>query len=305
MKDLSDLLEAATEKVLRIASGEGSGGVKTDFPELDDILGGIRKSEIYVIHSSSELLSSSLAYDLILNLSEQGKPALKLGIITWRLGEEEIAMQLLTQYAKLNLKPFCNMEVTTRDFVNLQKSLHSLSKKSIKLKSHLTSVDELIKSVKKMVSVGCRVILLDGLELSSLKSKQDFEVKALFDKLKTSLRSNGVSLLITVRDSDDFNSKYLYKYAEVFTDIQKPEGLTSNSEGEWSIPLVIRKNCNGLMGSLDLGFDPSISSYFSPQKGEEELKAKQEQIEQEPDAYWCEELNQWIKEPELWIDVDN
>lgn len=300
MKELSAYLSPAVEKTFRLASGVAGEGVPSNIPELDKILNGMQKGEIIIIDSPSELLSSTLCYELVMNNANEQNESYKCGLISQRSPDlGEFALKILCKQAKIDLEPFIQNDVTTQDFVSLQAAAEKLSKMPINLEGKKYKVQELTSSVKEFSDKSCRLVFIDGLECTDLNSQSESEVKAFFDELRTSLRIHGMTLIAALRSSSSFVPEAIHEFCDVFIDIPKPDKFHVPLTEEHSTTLHLRKNKHGLTGIVELKFTHCPPSYISPTLQEQEEQAKAEAMESEPDAYWCEDTQQWITEHEV------
>jgi replicative DNA helicase len=97
---LSGTFDATFQDILqRDADGFGPTGYLTGFPEIDDALGGLKKSKLYYIVANEKVGKSALALSVARNLMLQD---IKIGIISLEMKNKELTERLITMESRVN-----------------------------------------------------------------------------------------------------------------------------------------------------------------------------------------------------------
>ena len=166
-------------------------GVSTGFLELDQLLGGFRKSNLIILGARQSMGKTALALNIILrvakklrerrlrnSLQESNSPSYKGNILFFSLesSSREIAQRLLALEVEVNLSKMIQGALTNNDFQKIEKRLESIS--SIEdLNIHIEStsapkIEEIRRRASKLAMTGnLSLIVIDYLQLISAKNK--------------------------------------------------------------------------------------------------------------------------------------
>src|SRR3989344_1272295 len=124
---IKDELHAAYERIEKLHRGEGLlRGLATGFPELDNLLSGLQRSDFIVIGARPSLGKTSLALDIARHAALKNKES--VGFFSLEMSREQVVDRLIAAEAQVPLWKLRTGRLTyDTDFELIQNALDSLS----------------------------------------------------------------------------------------------------------------------------------------------------------------------------------
>ena len=131
---VKNALEEAFERIDKLHKGDGAlRGVATGFGDLDEILGGLQKSDLVILAARPSLGKTSLALDLVRHVAIKGK--VPVGVFSLEMSKNDVVDRLIASEAGIDLWKLrtgrLSSEGADNDFTRIQEAMASLSEAPI------------------------------------------------------------------------------------------------------------------------------------------------------------------------------
>lgn len=287
-----DALEEAWERIDRLHKGDGAlRGVSTGFPDLDNYLAGLQKSDFIVLAARPSLGKTSLALNIARNVALNEKKA--VGIFSLEMSREQLIDRLLASEANVDLWRLrtgrMRQEGPENDFVKIRDAMEVLSKALIFIDDTPSpTVMEIRAKARRLQSrqqVGLVVVdylqLIKGYGSPESRVQEVSEIsrslKALAKELNlpvlaVSQLSRGVEMRHPAipKLSDLRDSGTIEQDADVVMFIYREDKDKKTTERQNVADLLIEKHRNGPTGKVELYFHEECTSFRSIAKHYEE-----------------------------------
>lgn len=271
-------LEGAFERIERIHNNSDAlRGVTTGFSELDNILGGMQKSDLVILAARPSLGKTSLALDIARHAA-RAKHA--VGVFSLEMSRDQLVDRLIAAEAKVDLWRLRTGHLEKDDFSYLQSAMASLSELPIFLDdSPSPTVIEIRAKARRLLSekkLGLLIVdylqLIKGYgnpesrvqEVSEISRSLKAMAKELnIPVLALSQLSRGVEMRPTSKPklSDLRESGSIEQDADVVMFIYREDRARENSDQKNIAKILIEKHRNGPTGEIDLYFNERFASF--------------------------------------------
>lgn len=287
-----DVLEEAWDRIDRLHKGDGAlRGVSTGFPDLDNILAGLQKSDLVVLAARPSLGKTSLALNFARNVAIEEKKA--VGIFSLEMSREQLIDRLIATEAGVDLWRLrtgrLRSEGPDNDFVRIRDAMEILSKAPIFMDdSPSPSVMEIRAKARRLqTQEELGLIVVDYLQLIKGPEKAESRVQEVSDisralkglakelnvpVLAVSQLSRGVEMrhpaipkLFDLRESGSIEQD-----ADVVMFIYREDKDKKNTDRKNIAEIYIEKHRNGPTGKVELYFHEETASFRSLTKHFEE-----------------------------------
>lgn len=254
---------------------------KTGLNSIDNLLGGLENSLLYVIASRPSMGKSGLIEDLMLNQAINDN----LNILYFAVegNAKMLSLRLLSKLSKISIDKIRHGDISTDEWTHLEKSSTKLNETNLYIEDKSAiDIDELCKIAREKI---CKtdIIYIDFLQLittsvSKTITNREQEIgyivrrlKALVEELQIPIvlisqlnrakeKEYRIPKLIDLRDSG-----VIEDVADIVLFIHRPEvyGIDWNEEGESIInkaQIIIAKNRYGSIGNCWLKFQDGCFS---------------------------------------------
>jgi len=280
-------LEEAWERIERIHKDHNAlRGVTTGFSELDDILGGLQKSDLVILAARPSLGKTSLALDIARHAA-RAKHA--VGVFSLEMSRDQLVDRLIAAEAAVDLWRLRTGHLQKEDFSYLQSAMASLSELPVFLDDtpSPTVVEIRAKARRLLSEKKMDLLIIDYLQLikgyGSPESRVQ-EVSEISRSLKAMAKelnipvlalsqlSRGVEMRPTSRPklSDLRESGSIEQDADVVMFIYREDKVRENSDRKNIAKILVEKHRNGPTGEIELYFHENYASFKSLAKHLEE-----------------------------------
>jgi replicative DNA helicase len=281
---LKDELQPAYERIEKLHSGQGLlRGVATGFPELDNILSGLQRSDLVVLGARPSLGKTSLALDFARHAAVKLKEP--VGFFSLEMSREQVVDRLISAEAGVPLWKLRTGRLNDdHDFELIQHSLDALSRAPLFIDDTPSPNILQMRSMGRRLQMdhGLSLIVIDYLQLIQPRTNSDNMVAQITEisrGLKGLARELNVPVLalsqlsraVDQRDtkiprlSDLRESGSIEQDADVVMFIYRKDrdksGVTPEEEGVAEI--IVAKHRNGPLGTVRLRFDQERASFQS------------------------------------------
>jgi len=281
---IKDELPGAYERFEKIQqSGEGKlRGVPTSFPQLDNILSGLQKSDLIIVGARPSFGKTAFCLDISRQAALLGHT---VGVFSLEMSREQVIDRLISSQAQLSL--FRLRSGRLRDdmeFTLIQQALDELSRVPLFIDDTSSPNILQIRSMARRLQMdyGLDLLLIDYLQLIQPRTTNDNMVQQITE-ISRGLKSLARELNIPViavsqlsrnveqreikipKLSDLRESGSLEQDADVVMFLyRKDRERTDVPEEEQNmVEIIVAKHRNGPLGSVKLKFDPEKVSFRS------------------------------------------
>lgn len=286
--ELKQLLGEAWERLDRLHNAKGElRGVPTGFPELDNKLSGLQKSDLIILAARPSMGKTSLALDIARLTATLHNVA--VGIFSLEMSAQQLVDRMLAAESRVDAWKLRTGRLSTdEEFGKLRDGLDKLAKAPIFIDDQagnnvlkMRSVARRLKSEK-----GLGLLIVDYLQLMSPTSTRahDTEVQQVTDisrSLKGLARELDVPVLALSqlsraiesrggrpRLSDLRSSGSLEQDADVVMFIHREDKYKETSDKPNIAEIMIEKHRNGPTGKVELYFDDRKATFLSIEKSD-------------------------------------
>lgn len=290
---LKDDLTTAYERIAKLhEGGDKLRGIPTGFPELDQTLSGLQKSELVILGARPSVGKTSLALDVARNAAKAGY---NVGVFSLEMSREQLQDRIIAAESQVPLWNILTGRISNdQEFNMIQGALDRLSDSKIYIDDSPTLTVLQMRSMARRLQVehGLDLLVIDYLQLIKPRTSSDNMVnmitevsrglKALARELKVPVlalsqlsrgleqRDHKVPRLSDLRDSGSIEQD-----ADVVMFIYRDERNPNDTSGPQDniVHLRIAKHRNGPLKDLDFFFDNEHATFKALEKRYEELPA--------------------------------
>ncbi len=283
-----EVLDEAWERIERLHKGDGAlRGVPTGFPDLDNCLGGLQKSNLVVLASRPSLGKTSLAINIARNAALEAK--VPVGIFSLEMSREEIIDRLIAAEAGVDLWKLRTGRMRSdgleNDFVRVRDAMETLSSAPIYMDdSPSPTVTEIRAKARRLQAEhGLELMIIDYLQLIKGQAGVESRVQEVSEisralkgmakelnvpVLAVSQLSRGVEMRHPAipRLSDLRESGSIEQDADVVMFIYREDKDKRNTDRKNIAEIHIEKHRNGPTGKVELYFHEETTSFRSMAK---------------------------------------
>lgn len=253
-------------------------GISTGFPELDAMMGGLRRGNLYLIAGRPSMGKTSM----MLNVAAEAvlREAARTVIHSLEMPDTSIMQRLLAMEATVNMQAFTNGTVTTAAAQRLREAAEKLAAAPLKIDDNgsLTLGSLRSQARREAAREGLDVLMVDYLQLMSsgereenrtnemsrisrglklLARELDVPVVALSQLNRTvEARGNKRPLLSDLRESGS-----LEQDADVVMFLYRDEYYDPGSSDKGMGEVIIAKQRNGPVGTVKVRWVDALASY--------------------------------------------
>lgn len=287
-----EVLDEAWERIDRLHKGDGAlRGVATGFPDLDNCLGGLQKSDFIILAARPSVGKTSFALNIARNVAlEDKKP---VGIFSLEMSREQLIDRLISSVAGVDLWKLRTGRMSSdgpeNDFVRVRNAMEELSSAPIFMDdSPSPTVMEIRAKARRLQAEhDLGLVVIDYLQL--IKGHKDTEsrvqeVSEISRALKGMAKELNVPILavsqlsrgVEMRHpaipklSDLRESGSLEQDADVVMFIYREDKDKRNTDRKNIAEIHIEKHRNGPTGRIELYFNEETTDFRSLAKHFEE-----------------------------------
>jgi replicative DNA helicase len=283
-------VDDASALINRIMSGESSAGVLTGYKDLDRMTFGLHKGEMIVLAARPSMGKTSLAMNIAeyAALPKSGDPSSVL-VYSLEMGADQLAMRMLCRRARVNMRRVRDGTLSKDDTRNITTTASEIKKAPMWVDdAGHTTILELRAKARRMQSRLMRenrghlgLIVIDYLQLISgmgdSRTPREQQISEISRGLKSLAKELEVPVLVLSqlnreaekenrppRLSDLRESGSIEQDADVVLLLAKDKESDDKSSvpsGTRKVELIIAKQRNGPVGSVNLTFIPEYTSF--------------------------------------------
>ena len=287
MNKFEEILDNLTNKhevedykslALRVLKQKSTNKINTGFKDLDDIIGGMRTSQLVTVGAGTSVGKSAFAINLALNFCDQGE---KVALWSFEMDEEEVMHRVFAARTRISSDGLKNSN-TSEDHQNKLMKYIEETKDDIKLFTHrITNLNSFSLECRKLKKKhGVRVVIIDYLQLIHLNQNYENnrvrELEMITNKLKAIAAEYGILIIALSQLSRASGSRA--DKTPVLSDLRDSGSIEQDSNmviflyksedkvqlanvSERMIHVLVAKNRNGKIGTCCLRFNGSITKF--------------------------------------------
>ena len=285
---IKDELAEAWERLEHLQKHSGTiRGVPTGFPQLDNILAGLQKSDLIILAARPSMGKTALALDIARQTAT--KHGTSVGIFSLEMSSQQLVDRMLAAQAGVNAWRLRTGKISRDDeYERLQAGIATLSEAPIYIddrpSSSVLSMRTIARRLKIEKDLG--LVVVDYLQLiTPLHSRSGDSMVQQVTEISRSLKAMARELDVPVlalsqlsraiesrrgkpRLSDLRDSGSIEQDADVVMFIHRDDKMNDNSDRPGIAEIMIEKHRNGPTGKIDLRFDEEKTTFMSIEKGE-------------------------------------
>jgi replicative DNA helicase len=280
-------LHKAYERIEKMHRGEKTlGGLGTGFHGLDNLLSGLRNSDLIVVGARPSLGKTSFVLDIARHVAvKEGKP---VGVFSLEMSKDQIIDRIIAAEAQVPLWHLRTGRLNDEtDFQLIQHSLDSLSKAPLFIDDTASPNILQMRSMARRLQAehGLSLLVVDYLQLIQPRTTSDNVVQQITE-VSRSLKALGRELNVPViavsqlsravdqrdrkvpRLSDLRESGSIEQDADIVMFLYRPdkEKMNPTPEEQNTAEIIVAKHRNGPLGTVQLKFDPEKACFRSIDK---------------------------------------
>jgi replicative DNA helicase len=276
---ISNILHATFERIDELHREKGKlRGMPTGYTDLDNLLGGLQKSDLVVLAARPSMGKTSLALDIMRHVAVDLKQP--VGIFSLEMSKDQLVDRLLSSQSDVNLWKIRTGHLNDEDFEKIGQAMGELSESPIFIDDAAGSnIMEIRTKARRLQSEhGVGLIVVDYLQLMEGRNQENRvqEVSEISRALKLLARELNVPVLALSQLSRGVESRpdkvpqladlresgSIEQDADVVMFIYREEMYKGKDAKRPHIAEIhIKKHRNGPTGEVDLFFDQEKTSF--------------------------------------------
>ncbi len=285
---VKDTLEEAFERIDKLHKGdEIIRGVPTGFPDLDNYLAGLQKSDLVILASRPSVGKTSLALDFARQIAVKDK--IPVAIFSLEMSKEQLVDRLICSQAEVDSWRMrtgrLSGEGPDNDFQRIQQALDDLSSAPIFIDDTPSPTVMQMRTMARRLQAenNLGLVIIDYLQMIQPRNPSDSPVQQMTEasrNLKTLARELNIPVLalsqlsraVESRSpaipklSDLRDSGAIEQDADVVLFIYREDKDKPNPERKNIADIIIAKHRNGPIGKIELFFNESQVSFKTLEK---------------------------------------
>jgi replicative DNA helicase len=276
---ISSILHTTFERIDELHREQGKlRGIPTGFLDLDNLLGGMQKSDLVILAARPSMGKTSLALDIIRHIGVVQK--IPVGIFSLEMSKDQLVDRLLSAQSEVNLWKIRTGHLGDEDFEKIGDAMGHLSEAPIYIDdaagSNIMEVRTKARRLQAEHDLG--IIVVDYLQLMEGRSTDNRvqEVSEISRALKLLARELSVPVLALSQLSRNVENRpdkipqlsdlresgSIEQDADVVMFIYREEMYKGKDARRPHIAeIYVRKHRNGPTGQVDLYFDADKTSF--------------------------------------------
>lgn len=285
-------LEAAFDRIEKLHRGDGVlRGLSTGFYDLDQILGGLQKSDLIILAARPSLGKTSLALDIARHIAIKEK--IPVGIFSLEMSREQVVDRLISAEAEVDQWKLRTGRLSTKgennDFEKISEALATLSEAPIYIDDAASATALQMRTMARRLQAekGLGLIIVDYLQLMHSNVGNNISMVQQITEISRSLKGLAKELNIPVLAVSQLSraveqrtipipklfdlreSGSIEQDADVVMFIYRKDKDSKDSKRKNIAEIIIAKHRNGPTGKVVLYFNDNQVSFKNLDKSYE------------------------------------
>jgi len=263
-------------------------GIPSGFQDLDNLTAGFQKSDLIIIAARPSVGKTALALNIAQNVSIKHK--IPVALFSLEMSKESLARRILCSEAEIDQNRLNTASLPDSGWKKLTKALSRLTEAPLFIddSAAISSMEIRAKARRLKAEHGLGLVIIDYMQLMSGRSRVENrtqEISEIARSLKTLARELDIPVLCLSqlsraieqrtdripRLSDLRESGEIEQTADVVIFIQRDDYYNSASEKGNIAEIIIAKQRNGPVGTVELVFKKEIAKFYSKESRYEQV----------------------------------
>jgi replicative DNA helicase len=263
-------------------------GITTGFPDLDKLTAGFQASDLIIIAARPSVGKTAFALNIASEVSIKHK--IPVAVFSLEMSKEQLAQRMLCSEAEVNAQQLKTGSLSDTGWKKLTRALGRLSEAPLYIddSSSLTATEIRAKARRLKIEKGLGLVIVDYLQLMRGRERSENRVQEISDiarSLKTLARELDVPVVALSqlsraveqrpdripRLSDLRESGEIEQTADLVMFIHREDYYNPQSERGNIAEIIIAKQRNGPIGTVELVFRKEIAKFCSKETRYEEV----------------------------------
>ncbi len=276
---ISNVLHSTFERIDELHRDKGKlRGIATGFVDMDNLLGGMQRSDLVILAARPSMGKTSLALDIVRNVAVANK--VPTGIFSLEMSKDQLVDRLLSSQSDVNLWKIRTGHLNDDDFEKIGQAMGELSESPIFIDdaagSNIMEIRTKSRRLKAEHDVG--LIVVDYLQLMEGRTTENRvqEVSEISRALKVLARELNIPVLALSQLSRNVENRpdkvpqladlresgSIEQDADVVMFIYREDMYKGKDSRRPNIAeIYVKKHRNGPTGQIDLFFDQDKTSF--------------------------------------------
>lgn len=263
-------------------------GMPSGFPDLDQLTAGFQNSELIIIAARPAVGKTAFALNIAQNMAIKNK--IPVAIFSLEMSKDQLAQRMLCSEAEIDAQKLKTASLSDVGWKKLTRALGRLSEAPIYIDdaASATSTEIRAKALRLKLERGLGLVIVDYLQLMRGRARVENRVQEISDiarSLKTLARELEVPVIAISqlsraveqrpdripRLSDLRESGEIEQTADLVIFIHREDYYNPQSERGNIAEIIIAKQRNGPVGTIELVFRKEIAKFSSKESRYEEV----------------------------------
>lgn len=263
-------------------------GTSSGFPDLDQLTAGFQNADLIIIAARPAVGKTALALNIAQNVAI--KQNIPVAIFSLEMSKEQLAQRMLCSEAEVDAQRLKTASLSDTGWKKLTRALGRLSEAPLYIddSATITAIEIRAKARRLKIEKGLGLVIVDYLQLMRGKARAENRVQEISDiarSLKTLARELDVPVLAlsqlsraveqrpdrVPRLSDLRESGEIEQTADLVIFIHREDYYNPQSERGNIAEIIIAKQRNGPVGTVELVFRKEIAKFSSKETRYEEV----------------------------------
>lgn len=263
-------------------------GISSGFPDLDQLTAGFQNADLIIVAARPAVGKTAFALSVAQNVAIKQK--IPIAIFSLEMSKDQLAQRMLCSEAEVDAQKLKTASLSDTGWKKLTRGLGRLSEAPIYIddSATITATEIRAKARRLKIEKGLGLVIIDYLQLMRGRSRVENRVQEISDiarSLKTLARELDVPVMAISqlsraveqrtdripRLSDLRESGEIEQTADVVIFIHREDYYNPQSERGNIAEIIIAKQRNGPVGTIELVFRKEIAKFSSKEARYEEV----------------------------------
>lgn len=263
-------------------------GIPSGYPDLDQLTAGFQNADLIIVAARPAVGKTALALNIAQNIAIRHK--MPVAIFSLEMSKEQLAQRMLCSEAEVDAQKLKTASLSDNGWKKLTRALGKLSEAPIFIDDAASSTATEIRAKARRLKIenGLGLVVVDYLQLMRGRTRSENRVQEISDiarSLKTLARELDVPVIALSqlsraveqrpdripRLSDLRESGEIEQTADLVLFIHREDYYNPQSERGNIAEIIIAKQRNGPVGSVELVFRKEIAKFSSKETRYEEV----------------------------------
>lgn len=288
---IDDILKKVLDKIDKLyGKKEPITGISSGYPDLDNLTAGFQNSDLIILAARPAVGKTALALNIAQNVAIRHN--IPVAIFSLEMSKDQLAQRMLCSEAEIDAQRLKTASLPDAGWKKLTRALSRLSEAPLYIDdtAAVTSMEIRAKARRLKIEKGLGMVIIDYLQLMSGKKAVDNRVQEISEiarSLKTLARELDIPVIAISqlsraveqrtdripRLSDLRESGEIEQTADVVIFIHRDDYYNPASEKGNIAEVIIAKQRNGPVGTVELVFRKDIARFCSKESRYEEVAA--------------------------------